>query len=253
MFSRHRLMSELLIILSILFFSTLIRSTFGFGDALIAMPLLSIFLDIQFVTPLVAIVAFTIAIYIVIKDFSRIEFKNIWRLIISSIVGIPVGLYYLKGINEELVKIVLGLLIVVFASYNLLKPEVLRLTRSIWAYVFGFFAGIIGAAYNTNGPIIVIYGTTQKWNPIEFRATLQGYFLTTGVFVVVGHFLAGNFKTDVLTTYLYALPVVLISILIGTFLNKKIKTQSFIKLVYAFLLLIGVVLLTKSGITIFSS
>lgn len=243
-------MNEIIIILVILFFSTLVRSTFGFGDALIAMPLLAGFLPIKIVTPLVALVAFTIAIYIVIQDFRKIQFGNIWKLIISSIIGIPVGLFYLKGVSEEMIKLILGIIIIVFAVYNLTKPNLMRLSSSLWAYIFGFFAGIIGAAYNTNGPVIVMYSSSQNWKPNEFRATLQGYFFTTGMFVIVGHLLAGNFETEVLHYYIYAIPGVLIAIFAGSFLNRRIKLEDFKKAIYFFLLLIGITFMIKTIIMI---
>ena len=47
---------------------------------------------------------------------------------------------------------------------------------------FGFFAGILGGAYNTNGPPVVIYGSLRKWSPATFRATLQGYFFMAAFF-----------------------------------------------------------------------
>lgn len=245
-------MAEIFIVLIILFFSTLVRSTFGFGDALIAMPLLAVFMRIQMVTPLVALVAFTIAISIVVQDFKKIEFQAIWKLVFSSIIGIPIGLFYLNGVNEEIIKLILGIIIVGFALYNVLKPNLVKFNSDFWAYIFGFFAGIIGAAYNTNGPIIVVYGSTQKWNPKEFRATLQGYFLTTGVFVIIGHLLAGNLKMEVLKTYILAFPLVLLAIVLGGILNKRMHTRQFQKIVYVLLLIIGVVLLIKTLQTIVS-
>ena len=239
-------MEPFVIIIIILFFSTLVRSTFGFGDALIAMPLLAMVLSMQIVTPLVALIAFTIAIYIVIQDFKKIEFQNIWKLIVSSIIGIPIGLIYLKGINEDIIKLVLGILISVFGLYNLFKPDLIKIKHSLWAYIFGFLAGLIGAAYNTNGPIIVIYGAMKKWNPLEFRATLQGYFLTTGVFVILGHLIAGNFTKIVMKYYLMTFPVFLGAIILGSFLNKRINKESFVKYIYLLLIIIGVSLIVKT-------
>ena len=50
-------------LLVVLFISTLVRATFGFGDALIAMPLLALVINIKIVTPLVAIIAIIIVIW----------------------------------------------------------------------------------------------------------------------------------------------------------------------------------------------
>ena len=236
----------IIIILGIVFISTLTRSTFGFGDALIAMPLLSLFINIKIATPLIALIAFFIAISILIKNLKRVEFKSAWRLILSSLVGIPIGLWYLKDINENVIKLILGVIILFFAIYNLVKPKLVELKTEIYSWIFGFFAGILGGAYNTNGPPIVIYSSLKKWNPQNFRATLQGYFFTTGILVIIGHGLAGNFTTEVLKYFTYCIPIVLIAVIIGARINKKIPLEKFHKYIYLILVILGTALIINS-------
>ena len=63
-------------VLLILFLSTLVRSTFGFGDALVATPLLALIIPIKTATPVVAIIAPTIAISLLIKEWRHIDLKS---------------------------------------------------------------------------------------------------------------------------------------------------------------------------------
>jgi uncharacterized protein len=237
---------NLIIILSIIFLSTLTRSTFGFGDALIAMPLLALFIDIKIATPLIALIAFFIAISILIKNWKKVELKSAWRLIIASLIGIPIGLWYLKDINENVIKLVLGIIVLFFAIYSLLKPKLHRLNGEKYSWIFGFIAGIMGGAYNTNGPPIVIYSSLKKWNPQKFRATLQGYFFTTGIMVIAGHGIAGNFTTEVLSYFAYCMPVVIIAVVLGARLNKKIPAERFHKYIYLILVILGTMLIINS-------
>ena len=238
--------SLIIIILCIVFISTLTRSTFGFGDALIAMPLLALFIDIKIATPLIALIAFFIAISILIKNWHKVEFKSAWRLIISSLIGIPIGLWYLDDINENIIKLILGIIVFLFAAYNLAKPKLIELKTEKYAWIFGFFAGILGGAYNTNGPPIVIYSSLKKWNPQNFRATLQGYFFTTGILLIISHGIAGNFTNEVLTYFAYCLPVVLLAIIIGARLNKRIPIERFHKYIYIILIFLGLLLIINS-------
>ncbi len=67
-------------VLSILFLATLVRSTFGFGEALIAMPLLVNIVDFKTATPLIAMVACTISVAIIIFKRLNIQFNSAWRL-----------------------------------------------------------------------------------------------------------------------------------------------------------------------------
>lgn len=239
-------MNSLIIILIIIFISTLIRSAFGFGDAIIAMPLLVLFIDIKIVTPLIALIAFFISISILIKNWKQIEFKSAWRLIIASLAGIPIGLWYLKDANENIIKLVLGAMILIFAVFKLVQPKIIVLKSDILAWLFGFIAGVLGGAYNTNGPPIVIYSTLKQWNPQNFRATLQGYFFTTGILVVAGHAFAGNFSSYVLIHFLYCLPVVLFSVIIGARLNRRMSFVRFHKYIYLLLILLSLNLIFNS-------
>ncbi len=236
----------IIIILSIVFVAALTRSTFGFGDALIAMPLLALFIDIKVATPLMALIAFFIAISILIKNRDKVEFNSVWRLIVASLVGIPIGLWYLDDINENIIKLILGIIILSFAGYNLVKPKLHQLKSEKYAWIFGFIAGILGGAYNTNGPPIVIYSSLKKWNPQNFRATLQGYFFTTGILLVISHGIAGNYTNQVLTYFAYCLPVVLLAVIIGAKLNKKIPIIRFHKYIYMILIFLGFMLMYNS-------
>ena len=237
---------EIILVLLIILASTLTRSTFGFGDAMVAMPLLSIVIGIKTATPLVALIATTIASVILIKQWKNVDLRSAWRLIISAIAGIPVGLYFLTELNENLVKGILAVIIILFSLYNLFRPRLITLTNDRYAIFFGFAGGILGGAYNTNGPPAIIYGVLRQWDPARFRATLQGYFLPTGGFIIVGHAIAGLWTREVLIDYLIVLPVVLIAIFTGSLLNRKIQMESFNKYVYIMLVLLGSVLLLNS-------
>src|SRR5688572_20382552 len=133
------------LILSILFISALTRSTFGFGDALVAMPLLVLFIGVRSATPLVALFSTTIALIIAGANWRKIDIKAAWRLILASLLGIPLGLWVLAYAPEELVKGILGICLSLFVLYSLTRPALPPLHQSGWAYGFGFVAGVLGA------------------------------------------------------------------------------------------------------------
>ena len=232
-----------LLVITIMFASAFIRSTLGFGDALVAMPLLALTVGIQTATPLVAFSAITIALTILLSNWRKVDIKAAWRLILTSSLGIPIGLLLLKGAPEHLVKALLGLLLILFGLFNLLTLRLPTLEGKASAYIFGFVAGVLGGAYNTNGPPIVVYGTLRRWPPERFRATLQGYFFATGLFILMGHALAGLWTAPVLKLYAYSLPFILLAILIGGKLNRSLTAKRFERLVYLFLILIGILLI----------
>ncbi len=237
--------STIFFIVGILFFSTLTRSTFGFGDALLAMPLITLLTNVQTATPLVAFGATTIAAVILMKNWRIVDLRAAWRLILSALAGIPLGLYLLTELPERWVQGVLAGVLVLFASYNLLQRRLVRLENEQWAYVFGFVGGVLGGAYNTNGPPAVVYGTLRNWPPDRFRATMQGYFFPTGSMIMVGHGLEGLWTPSVIQLYVFAFPCVLFAIFLGGVLNHRISPKRFEKFIYLILLLLGIMLFVQ--------
>jgi len=237
--------STTLVVLAILFLSTFIRSALGFGDALIAMPLLTIVVGLQVATPLTALGATTIATVILVKAWKKADIQAAWRLVITTWIGIPIGIYFLKAAPEVLVKSLLGIIITGFGLYNLIVPNLPRLLNENWAYLTGLIAGILGGAYNTNGPPVVIYGMLRRWDSEKFRATLQGYFLPTGAAILISHGVAGMWTPQVVHLYLYSIPVIIGAGLIGGKVNQLIPQGKFDKIIYGFLVVIGILLIFR--------
>jgi len=230
----------------IIFAATFIQSAFGFGSALIMMPFLTVLIGIKIAVPLAALIATTIHISILLYKWREVDLSAALRLIIASVIGIPLGAYLLRMGNEQYLKFFLGLMIIIFSLFFLLKPALPFLKNEKYAYFFGFIAGILGGAYNTNGPPVVIYGSLRRWNPATFRTTLQGYFFPTGLLLLISHSSVGLWTGTVFNNYLIALPFVLAAVWMGGKLNERISPGKFDKYIYTFLVITGISIAVES-------
>ncbi len=227
------------LVLLIIFISTLIRSAFGFGNALIAMPLLVLFLGVKTAAPLVALVGIVIALVMLLRDWRELDLKAAVYLIFSTLAGIPLGLFFLKSTPEFIVKMILGLVLIGFGLYNLLDLRLPTLKKGYLVFPFGLLAGILGGAYNTNGPPIVIYGLMRGWGKEKLRATLQGYFLVSSALIVAGHGISGLWTRSVLIYFLASVPVVVLAVLLGNRMIQKISGERFNRMINLFLVAAG--------------
>ena len=236
-------------VLLIILVSTLVRAVFGFGHALIAMPLLAMTpIGMKTATPLIALIATILALVILVKDWRIIDLRSIWRLLAATIPGIPLrsppsqgalrkhGQDYPRPHRRR------------FSLYCLFRPRLFTL-RSEWAaYPFGFIAGILGGAFNSTAPI-VIYGTIRRWPPDRFRANLQGYFFPSNVIIIAGHGLGGLWTPSVGWYFLLSLPLLLLSIWIGNRLNRTIPQGRFDRYIHIILVLVGALLFIQTVIS----
>ena len=165
-----------LLVIAIVFVGTLIRSSLGFGEALIAVPLLALLMPVETAAPVAVLVSIGIALFILLQDWRKVHLRSAGWLILSTLFGIPLGLMLLRDFSEIAVKAILGLVIILFSAYALLNRHKQTLKNDRLAWLFGFFAGILGGAYGMNGPPLAMYGSLRRWEPEYFRATLQAYF-----------------------------------------------------------------------------
>jgi hypothetical protein len=235
-------------VMIVLFAATLIRSSFGFGEALIAVPLLALRIPVAVAAPLAVLASVVVAGVIVAQDWQKIQVRSAVGLIISALFGIPIGLLLLTHGNEHVVKTILGLLIVGFSIYSLLAKTKLHLEKdhAAWLLGAGFVSGIMGGAYGMNGPALVVYGSLRRWSPQHFRATLQGYFLPASLVVLIGYAVSGLWVAAVTRYFLLSLPGILVAVLIGRALNRRLRGDGFFRYVYVGLIVIGGALLWQA-------
>ncbi len=240
-------MTDIVYILVIIFFSSFVRSIFGFADALIAMPLLLLVTDISLASPLVALFSSLIAIGIILKDIKNVKAIFDLPMLAAIIIFIPIGTFLASSISEALINITLGLTLIAFALFKLFYKNTLKIRiNSVTKYTIAVISGLLGGAYNVNGPPIVIYGTVSNWNPAEFRARLQGFFLPTNLVICITHYANGLWTANLFQTFAICLPVVLIAFVFGTYVNKKISVTTFNAAVYYLLLILGLYLFLNS-------
>jgi len=215
------------------------QSTTGFGLALVSMPILAGLIGIRTATPLIVLVAIVAEIILLIRYKSEINIQAVWQLTAAGAIGIPIGVWALKVLEEQIVLTVLGIFIVLYALYALLKFKLPTLERSIWAYGFGFVSGVIGGAYNLTGPLVIIFGNCRNWQPKEFKGNLQGFFLVGSVVAIISHAVAGNISREVVNHFILSLPAIGLGLLAGLSLDKYINPVVFRKIMLVGLIFAG--------------
>lgn len=235
-------------VLAVLFLATVIRSALGFGEALVAVPLLALLIPVEVAAPVAVLVSVTVAGLILLQDWRHVHPGGAWRLIVSTFFGIPLGLLMLTTVPELVVKVVLGAVIIAFAIYQMVSRGAYELKDDRLAWLFGFGAGVLGGAYGMNGPPLAVYGALRRWSPEQFRSTLQGYFFPASLIGMGGYWMTGLWSPAVTRYYLASLPVVLIATILGRLLHRRIDRGRFLFYVQIGLIAIGLILLIQSAL-----
>ena len=231
-------LNTILILLAI-FLAVFTQSLSGFGVALIAMALLPGLVGIQIATPLVALVAISIEVVLAVYYREALNIRAMWPIALASILGIPIGIWALKGVNETILLTILGVVVTGYALYALLRLKPPDLCHPLWAWGTGFVAGILGGAYNVSGPPVIIYSDCRRWPPAEFKSNMQGFFVVASSFVVISHAVSGNLTPIIWHYYLWAIPAMVLGILAGISLDRYLDPNRFRKIVLVLLIVMG--------------
>ena len=222
------------------FLGAFTQSLTGFGVALIAMAILPSLWGLPIATPLVALTGIVLETALLIRYRQSLQMRSIWRLVVASVVAIPFGIYILRQLDERIALFVLGLIIFGYALYALIGFRLPELHHPLWAWLTGLASGMLGCAYNTAGPPIVIYGNCRRWSPQEFRSNLSGFFIVNSVMVVSTHFLSGNITSEVLSVFWWMLPALALGFLAGQSLDHWLNPEVFRKIVLGVLIVLGI-------------
>ncbi len=103
--------------------ATLIRSALGFGEALIAVPLLAFCIPLAVAAPLAVLVSITVAGIVGVQDWKSIHLGSTGWLVHSSLFGIPLGLLLLTSRHQRVVQATLAVIIMTFSAYSFNRPH----------------------------------------------------------------------------------------------------------------------------------
>jgi|SRR5438874_1909248 len=235
-----------LAVAGIVFLATLVRSAFGFGEALVAVPLLAFVIPVPVAVPLATLLSVTVAGLILVQDWRHVHARGAWRLVAATLPGIPLGLLLLTAAPAPVVKAVLAAVIIAFSTYCLLARMRPRLGDDRLAWAFGLSAGVLGGAYGMNGPPLVVYGALRGWTPERFRATLQGYFLPASAAGLCGFWAVGLWVPEVTRYYLLSLPAAAVAVVLGRAANRRMHPEAFARYVHLGLITVGALLLVQA-------
>lgn len=229
----------------IAFCAGFIQGLSGFGSVLLSLPLLALFLEVKTAIPVVALFGVALTIFLLIQLREHWDWKKIYPLCLGSIPGAPLGVWFLNRTETQLIQWTVGAVLIAYALYSLLLKPALRFTAPARAYIFGFAAGCLGGAISASGPPVIIYTSLQPWNKDQIKVTLQGFFLTSGIVVVIFQAIGGLVTGKVLWYFVAALPVLLVGTWAGSFLYGRIREETYRNILLILMGLLGLLMLLK--------
>jgi uncharacterized protein len=229
--------TQMVLVLLIIFATSVVQAVAGFGFALLAVPLMVVVIDLQSAVIISSFVG-TLSNMLQSWQLRRNINRNMTRrFLLATAVGSPVGLLLFVYANQSALKIVLGLSIL-FGVFVLSRGLELQHVSSWLDWIMGILSGVLLMATSTNGPPLVFVLQARRIDPATFRATLNMVFLVSATFGLVMFGLAGEILRSDVNVAAFAIPAMVIGVSTGVVIRKYVQQELFKKIVL-FLLTIG--------------
>ncbi|MEX1019172.1 MAG: sulfite exporter TauE/SafE family protein [Litorilinea sp.] len=217
----------------------------GFGFVVLSAPLLAYLYDpLHTVYLSVLLSTLLLGILLAGREIRRVmRWGLVLRLSLWGVLGLPLGLLVVPHLDKNQFRLALGVITLAYVAFRLWGGH-LRLGHPRLSVAL---AGILGGAFSTSSgmsalPVIFLAGDMQL-DAFEHRATLAGYVFFTGITSLAAFHLAGTAQTLQLQEAAVLGPALLVGMLGGTALIRRLSERQLAVGVLIYLAVNGVIAL----------
>ncbi len=221
-----------------------LQSATGFGFAIMATPFFLILFRPRDAVQLNIILTLLICLFILYRIRSAIDKDILLRLVIGSLIGLLPGLLLFSFFSEKALKVFVGIIII--SSVGLLIKQVKIKQSNSMELVAGIFSGLLTTSIGMGGPPLMIYFLGARTDKVTLHGTTIAYFVYVSFLACLLQLWQYNISSLVWTATLWALPFLIIGILLGKRVFARLNQELFRQLMYLLLIISGLYMLSTT-------
>ena len=217
----------------------------GFGTALVAGPILILFMPLSKIVPLLVLLDFVAAFGNLLPSRRDVSKAELLRLLPCMAVGCTLGVIFLLNLKSDLLLLLMGLFITAYAVYSLwVRTRPTQLSAG-WALPMGTVGGLFGALFGSGGFLYAIYLNSRL--PKEAARATQSALISCSTVVRLSLFaIAGVYaELPLLMLAVCLLPAMALGLWIGRRLTMRLSREAFVRLVTWLVLASGIALIGR--------
>ncbi|MGH7384814.1 MAG: sulfite exporter TauE/SafE family protein [Candidatus Rokuibacteriota bacterium] len=226
----------------------------GFGIGLVSLAFLPFLMSPADAVVLITLYAAVLIVVIFIPLRRDFTLHGMRELAAGTILATPAGVWLLAGLPPDVLRRLIGLVLLVIVALEWLGLYPQRLRGRGWGFGAGLAAGLLGGAIGSPGPPVILYAAAQDWSPRTVKANIQAFLIVNQAVILFGYWWAGLLDREIARlAWLYAAPAVA-GLAAGMLLFNRLDRARFRRVVFVILFLSGLVLLigVRSYIPTFS-
>ncbi|MDZ7781998.1 MAG: sulfite exporter TauE/SafE family protein [Halioglobus sp.] len=236
----------MLLIWSVVVFAAILRAFTGFGFALAAVPVFSLFMAPAQAVVLSASLTLAVSLATLRSYWGGYPLLPMAPMIGMSLPGTALGAWILREISPQQFRLWIGLAVI--AACLLLtwyRPRRHR-PRPVLTGGVGLGSGLLNGAFAIPGPPVIIYAMAVEADPRRSRALLMTFFLFAAIIALCSYAAAGFVTARSPWLFLLALPAMLLGDRLGFYLFHRHGNALYRRVALLALLAIGVTITAQA-------
>src|ERR1044072_1596389 len=165
-----------------------------------------------------------------------IKWNAVLPYIAGSAVGVAIGTLLLTTVDQNIVRLTIGVLLIVFSVYNLMRPKIATPNGGVPVEVgVGLVNGVIGGLTGLGGIAMTVWSQLRGGNKDAQRAIFQPVMFATFLITAISFGFAGSYTWETMKLYGLALPALVIGVGCGIWLYGKLDDAAFRRVVLVLL------------------
>ena len=217
------------------------RGFAGFGSAMLFAPIFAVMTTPAHMVPLVVTLEFPVGVMLFLETRRQAEWSFVVPMAIAAVIAMPLGIWLLVSVDQQLLTIVISILILVFVAilvtgWRYRGPRPLPLTLGI-----GAASGTMMATSSVGGPPVLLYMLAADHPAATIRANVVAYFFVTLFMLMAMVFAAAPTALGAIIDGLALYPPMIAGVWVGSRLAGRSNERVYRMICYGFIVAAAVI------------
>ncbi|GGW93300.1 sulfite exporter TauE/SafE family protein [Alteromonas halophila] len=221
------------------------KSGFAGGLGVMTVPLLTLVMSPTIAVSLMLPVLLVMDMMSLRVWFGKQHNRSLLFLVPAGILGVIVGYQTFAAVNEDHIRMMLGILCIAFSVNGLSGIVKVKSCSNIWGALLGGLSGFTSFVAHAGGPPVNVYLLSKGLSKQTYLSTAVVFFAAINLAKVPPYIALGQFTQQNIITALLLVPLSLLGIRLGVVAQHHLDERKFFFIIYSLLLLLGFYLLLK--------
>lgn len=238
MLPEYSAIAWLLIVVSV-YLTGISKGGFAGGFGTLSVPLMALAISPTHAAGLLLPLLLVMDVFAVKAWWGKQATAEVWRFLPGLFVGVGVGTVLFGSLSEQGVRLVLGVITLLFAAYMLLKPVAKKPISVRWALPAASVCGFTSFMAHAGAPPINVYLLPRKYPKETFIATCAVSFAVVNVIKLGPYIWLGEVNVTSAWASLLLVPVAWAGVRSGLWLQSRVNETLFFRLVIVAMFIVG--------------